>query len=337
MYITAVFLGYLLAIILGMANLALIFLLSKKEPILVKTKLYRSITGFVIGMFLLATDYFILYYQEKVFRQFDFALGFRIADCLSLLLVIFFWIRTMVYLFYDHERKGILTAGLILVAARFLVVCPVMVLFTNGSYVIENAAARQFFLYAEGILAGLTTILFIKLMMDAVLEIAIGLRRYYLMGVSLLLITFDIWNFKTEVGLHWGKYGVSPWESERFDPFGLILCLVGVLTCVFIYICDFSPRFIKDTPKEDAESTISKTCTEQETLDIIAHKHQFTVREREVLGLVYQGMTNPDIADQMCISRNTVKVHLHNIYEKLDVSNRMELIHLVYSQNKPLG
>gem|GEM_PF-3765004 len=70
----------------------------------------------------------------------------------------------------------------------------------------------------------------------------------------------------------------------------------------------------------------------KERLDLIAEEHFLTVREREVLELCYEGMTNPEIAEALYISMNTVKRHLHNIFEKLDVSTRIELIHLVNSK-----
>ena len=70
----------------------------------------------------------------------------------------------------------------------------------------------------------------------------------------------------------------------------------------------------------------------KERLDLIAEEHFLTVRERKVLELCYEGMTNPEIAEALYISMNTVKRHLHNIFEKLDVSTRIELIHLVNSK-----
>jgi len=51
-----------------------------------------------------------------------------------------------------------------------------------------------------------------------------------------------------------------------------------------------------------------------------------TGREREVVKMIAAGLRNRDIGERLSISENTVKVHLHNIYEKLGVEGRMELL-----------
>jgi len=48
-------------------------------------------------------------------------------------------------------------------------------------------------------------------------------------------------------------------------------------------------------------------------------------REREIVALVAQGFKNKEMAEKMFISEQTVKNHLHNIFEKLGVSDRLEL------------
>jgi two-component system nitrate/nitrite response regulator NarL len=48
-------------------------------------------------------------------------------------------------------------------------------------------------------------------------------------------------------------------------------------------------------------------------------------RQREVISLVVNGMTNREIASTLVITENTVKVHLRTILDKLDVRNRQQL------------
>jgi DNA-binding NarL/FixJ family response regulator len=48
-------------------------------------------------------------------------------------------------------------------------------------------------------------------------------------------------------------------------------------------------------------------------------------REREIVALVAQGFKNTEMAEKMFISEQTVKNHLHNIFDKLGVSDRLEL------------
>jgi len=51
-----------------------------------------------------------------------------------------------------------------------------------------------------------------------------------------------------------------------------------------------------------------------------------TPREIEIVRMVGQGLRNRVIAERLSISEGTVKVHLHNIYEKLKVDGRLELV-----------
>lgn len=59
-----------------------------------------------------------------------------------------------------------------------------------------------------------------------------------------------------------------------------------------------------------------------------------TPREIEVVRMAAMGLGNKDIADRLCISEGTVKVHLHTIYEKLDIDGRVKLS--LYARDKGL-
>lgn len=50
-----------------------------------------------------------------------------------------------------------------------------------------------------------------------------------------------------------------------------------------------------------------------------------TPRELEIVQLVAEGLRNRAIAERLCITEGTVKIHLHRIFEKLGVSGRLEL------------
>jgi DNA-binding CsgD family transcriptional regulator len=60
-------------------------------------------------------------------------------------------------------------------------------------------------------------------------------------------------------------------------------------------------------------------------------KYGITNREGEIIRKVMQGKSNADIADELFISLATVKTHLHNIYQKVGVDSRFDLLARVRS------
>ena len=55
-----------------------------------------------------------------------------------------------------------------------------------------------------------------------------------------------------------------------------------------------------------------------------------TPRELEILQLVADGLSNKEIAGRLCVSFHTVKNHVHNILEKLDVQHRNQAVEHAY-------
>jgi two-component system nitrate/nitrite response regulator NarL len=54
-------------------------------------------------------------------------------------------------------------------------------------------------------------------------------------------------------------------------------------------------------------------------------RQALTIREREVMALVAEGLANKEVARRLALSEGTVKIHLHNIYQKIGVANRTAL------------
>ncbi|WP_316770602.1 response regulator transcription factor [Streptomyces sasae] len=107
---------------------------------------------------------------------------------------------------------------------------------------------------------------------------------------------------------------------------------------------------LKNTPPEEVvaairvvaagESVVSPRVTRQ-LLDRFAGKlaptertderlEQLTLREREVLGLVAEGLSNGEIAAELFIAEATVKTHIGKILAKLDLRDRVQAVIFAY-------
>ncbi len=61
-----------------------------------------------------------------------------------------------------------------------------------------------------------------------------------------------------------------------------------------------------------------------------------TPREREIARLISEGLSNKEIGRRLNVSDGTIKIHLHNIYQKLGVSNRTALAALALTHRDRL-
>lgn len=65
----------------------------------------------------------------------------------------------------------------------------------------------------------------------------------------------------------------------------------------------------------------------------VAKRFMLTPRETEVLSLLARGRNAQAIQEKLVVSRNTVKTHVKNVYNKLGVHSQQELIDMVESQS----
>lgn len=73
------------------------------------------------------------------------------------------------------------------------------------------------------------------------------------------------------------------------------------------------------------KETISRALSKLLKRDSSSPASNLTPRETEIVGMVASGLRNKEIASRLSISEGTVKIHLHSIYEKLQVGGRLEL------------
>ncbi len=96
---------------------------------------------------------------------------------------------------------------------------------------------------------------------------------------------------------------------------------------------------LKNVTGEELIDAIRKGCAGKPTMapeiTQALYRDQFpspgddlTQREKEVLALIVEGLSNPEIASRLIISRSTARAHVSNILNKLGVTNRGEAITL---------
>ncbi|HEY6446926.1 MAG TPA: response regulator transcription factor [Acidobacteriaceae bacterium] len=131
------------------------------------------------------------------------------------------------------------------------------------------------------------------------------------LSVRTLVLTASIDKSQIVQVLKRGAYGVILKESTTQRLFDSIRCVMaGQYWIGRESVSDLVKALRSVAPSEGTPRTRS---------------FGLTPRETEIVALVVAGYSNPDIAQRCSISEQTVKHHISNIFDKLGVSNRLEL------------
>jgi len=152
-----------------------------------------------------------------------------------------------------------------------------------------------------------------------------GKRHTELEGLILLALVFSLQG-ETDQALAYLETALSIGEPEGFIR---IFVDEGPSMARLLYEAlsrgiepDYVRRLLAAFPEPEPEPTDPSISRAQES-DLI---EPLSERELEVLQLIAQGLTNPEIASRLFLSLNTVKAHTRNIYGKLDVHSRTQAI-----------
>jgi len=74
-----------------------------------------------------------------------------------------------------------------------------------------------------------------------------------------------------------------------------------------------------------------RALSEQE-LDSLGHEFGLSSRQTEIAGLISQGMSDRQIAEQLGISFGTVRTHMSRLFQKCNVDNRLQLLAHIYGR-----
>lgn len=111
----------------------------------------------------------------------------------------------------------------------------------------------------------------------------------------------------------------------------VVLAISAVMTTVILMILNRKDQLERMTIIEPTSSIFpDSSFLHYDTIcDRLAVENSLTAREREVLGYLVRGRSLPYIREVLFLSKNTVDTHAKNLYRKLEIHSRQELIDLI--------
>ncbi len=134
-------------------------------------------------------------------------------------------------------------------------------------------------------------------------------------------------------------FGMNPslWEKLAAETDGMVLTCQppSVLVAAIQYAVSAdagSPQMETARSPDILENPRTTVLTTDARCETLAWPNALTDRERDIIALAGQGLSNKDIADRLCIACTTVRHHLTRIFDKLDVTSRQQLLIRAHQQ-----
>lgn len=326
-----VLLEYVLPVVAGLIGILLIIIQGKQK--LKMRPDYYDILLFTAVIAAVSLLMFIFYTREILMEDYGAVTVVRMIDYVLYAAIPYTWLRFMQRqrddLDVNTSVKSVFVAGKLFAACGAVCFCIFAAGFMDYNYYIADGRAGFWYHCSEGIFAIIMTLLVLFCAVSSLSHILLTSVKRYVLIESLILSGYMLYQITFTGNL--GETEVHGWDVKSADLSGWFLLAAIILTIHFIYRSDFQPLFV---PEQKPSGTIDALTLAQDT---IAEDHRLTVREREVLELIYQGSSNADIAEKLFISLSTVKTHVKNIFEKTGATSRMELVFLINNQKDQLS
>lgn len=144
------------------------------------------------------------------------------------------------------------------------------------------------------------------------------IEKIHELGSQTLILVVSAWSTQDSL-LKAIKAGATGYVLKERDDTEVSLAIRSILRGG----APIDPFIAREILKQISSSEPS-TSLEQVVPD--PEQESLTQREKEILSLVAQGLSNREIADELCVSRYTVESHIKHIYRKLSVSKRTKAV-----------
>ena len=304
---------YLLCIILTVSGLTMAVLARKKG----KSEVAFAMILFLAGILVICCYDMAIYYSDYVLGGMSILKVLRIGNSI-IAGAICLWILMQSRII---ERDAL--SGLDKGVQRYLVFYMVLWLVLTFAMGVEKFYTFKWLLLATDI------ILIIASVTASVGHIVYAMTTkkktdlYYMILVTSMLLWNYLSYFWSEASIYWGN---SRFIREPMDLTVVFWLVISIVSLFYEYKEDFVKVFEKKAAgesKRDLKERIAEVC----------EQYRLTPREKELVELIYSGKSNKEIAEILFLSESTVKTHIYNIFRKMEVKSRVEVIYIVNEEN----
>jgi len=307
---------YIFGLLLGVSGLTVALLSNKRK----KSALSKACVMFLSSMLIICCYDMIIYYGDYVIGGLNNLKVMRIGNCI-IAGTMFMWINLQETVV---KREAIKTLNNLV--KKYLIFYMVLWMTLTVFMAMDQLYALKWMLLATDI------ILIIGFMASAIahiIYISVDNKKaelYFMIIVTAMLI----WNY---VSYFWGETSVY-WGNSNFirEPLDLTIffwMIINIAMIWFVYRFVFTPAFQK--LQNDEDNTNLKTTNDR--IEEVCSQYKLTQREKELIELIYSGKTNKEIAETLFLAESTVKTHVYNIFRKMEVKNRIEVICIINDDN----
>ncbi len=287
------------------------------------------------AVFVVNAGYFLL----SVSRSLDFALWANRVSYLGSVMLPLSMLMSIAGVCRIKLKKPAVTVAVICGCLMFLLAASggwLSIYYKQVSLVIENGSARLDKVYGElHILYLIYLVVYFALMVGfvayAIIRKKLASYKYAAMLACVVLLNLLIWFLEQIIHTDFEVLSVSYIVSEL-----LLMFIYGMLNDHNelhrnLEKATAEAQKKKDTPNEKATYTAEEV---KGFISALALAEELTSREEEVLILTLSGQKRKAIAEQLCVSENTVKTHLSHIFAKVGVSSKKELTEKIFSEKE---
>lgn len=308
---------YIISFLSGISCISISSVISNSD----NSGLIKKIRDLNIAFFANILVSFADYYRAFFFSKWEMNVFLMFLSNFSLVVLLYYWMRLVQHLLENLRfkiwLKLIKIEGIIYLIAWLIV----YLIYMDADYNLYSLTGKLLAIIPDTIFFVALTGLNVYCILAAKDYLIDRQLRYYFLAINAMILIYNCWGYMNDVALVFYPLGSLIYAIYPFNPVILIYLLGNIWTIIYL-----------NKNKLGRPENSYNDVPELYSIDEISERFKLTRREKEIILLIYKGNSNPEISEILTISTGTVKRHIQNIYKKMDIKNRYELIYFVKTE-----